>query len=110
MIEGIVVGGPRHNYLSTIRGKGAYLSPALARLKGCHRTGAPSKGSLSLVNKIESPEPSRTLIASFGDHLGDHFFPHFDHALVSLGTSSLATARPNIRGKGIEATSQHLLT
>jgi hypothetical protein len=26
-----------------------------------------------------------------GDHLGDHFFPHFDHALASLGTSSLGT-------------------
>jgi hypothetical protein len=33
------------------------------------------------------------------------FFSHFDHALVSLGTLFLGTIWPNIRGKGIEATS-----
>jgi hypothetical protein len=36
------------------------------------------------------------------------FFPHFDHALVSLGTLSLGTVWQTIMGKGIEATSQPL--
>jgi len=35
------------------------------------------------------------------DHFGGHFFPHLDHALVSLGTSSLGTVQPNIRGKAL---------
>jgi hypothetical protein len=53
---------------------------------------------------------SASTFSHSSDHFGGHFFPHLDHALVSLGTSSLGTVQPNIRGKGIEATSQPLQT
>jgi hypothetical protein len=35
--------------------------------------------------------PRQTETVGSCDHFSDHFFPHFDHALVSFGTSSLGT-------------------